>query len=331
MFRKLIPLNYALLFATVCVAISFLLFSFIDYRIWKPEEIKEHSKRNNENEIKRLPGFTFTNPLLLIEKTSESEKMMPVKKQLEALINGYQMSGTIQNASVYLCQLNQAEWISIGEQEKYLPGSLLKIPELISFYKMNEMEPGLLNKRITYNKAYNLPVEVHFNSKSIELGKTYTIKELLHYMIAYSDNNATMLLNEQMDYGVFQKVFSDLGIPVPDLTKNQLTISASDVSLFLRALYNASYLNSIDSETCIELLSYSDFKIGLIAGLPLNTKTANKYGEAGDGNTSYLNETGIIYIQNSPYLLTVMTKGRDLKLLTKVISNISSTVYTFFN
>jgi hypothetical protein len=40
-----------------------------------------------------------------------------------------------------------------------------------------------------------------------------------------------------------------------------------------------------------------------------------------------LHESAIIYVKDKPYLLTVMTKGKDNKTLSKLIGEISSTVY----
>ena len=57
---------------------------------------------------------------------------------------------------------------------------------------------------------------VAFHSKEIQLGKRYKIRELLEYMISYSDNNATALLNNNLNPKVLQKLFADLNLEVPD-------------------------------------------------------------------------------------------------------------------
>ena len=333
MLQKKVPLHLALLFSIVSIVASWLLLSY-RYKIDKEKTLEAASGKTSETclfDIKRLGGYDYIRPFLYADRPCQSEKLLPVKNQIENLINNYKLSGTINSASVYLRRLNQGEWISAGDAETFNPGSLLKVPELITFFKMNEKTPGLLDRKISYSTPLNIPKKVIFTSKSIELGKTYTIRELLYYMIAYSDNNATMLLNQRMDIGIFQKIFTDLGLPKPDLTQTDIPITAKDYSYFMRVLYSASYLNTEDSEYCTELLSHSDFVQGMLKGLPKDTKAAHKFGEAGDGINAYFSESGIIYIHNSPYLLTVMTKGKDNTILPVVISDISQKIYYMIN
>ena len=146
-------------------------------------------------------------------------------------------------------------------------------------------------------------------------------------MIVYSDNNATILLNNIIDKGVFKKVFTDVGLAEPDFSAREYPISAQDFSIFMKELFNASYLSKEDSEACLELLSKSDFRDGLINGLPVNCATAHKFGEGGDMNLPNFSESAIVYCGKKPYLLTVMVKGKQMQQLPKVISDISKKVY----
>lgn len=326
MINKKISLPIALIMTTAGIGISYIATTAFNHSK-SIEPILERDNQFCNNYSTRLKGYEFVSPLLFGEQSCESPKLQTVKLQLEDIIEKYKSEGVIQNASVYIRKLNQGEWISIGDAEKYNPGSLLKVPELICFFKMKEKDPEILNKKITYSVALNLPKQATIVSKSIELGKTYTIRELLYYMIAYSDNYATMLLNFQMDMDVFKKVFTDMGLSQPNVNSNDIPITAKQYSYFMRTLYNASYLSAEDSEYCTELLSHSDFKDGMLNGLPKDIKVVHKFGEAGDGMNAHFNETGIIYVNKSPYLLTVMTKGKNNSLLPGVVSNISKTVY----
>ena len=327
MFKKKIPLHYALLMTIAGIVSSWVFVSYRSQHNTESEEVADNSIQPCKPDVRRLNGYDYIRPLLYADRPCQSDKLLPVRNQVQNLIDRYKVSGTINTASVYLRELNQGEYISIGDPEKYNPGSLLKVPELITFFKMNEKNPGLLDTKISYSTPLVLAKQAHFISKSIELGKTYSIKELLYYMIAYSDNNATMLLNQRMDLGIFKKVFTDLGLSQPDMSAKDIPISAKEYSYFMRVLYNASYLNIEDSEFCTELLSHSDFVQGLVSGLPKDTKVAHKFGEAGDGTNAHFSESGIVYIHNSPYLLTVMTKGKDNTKLPAVISDISKTVF----
>ncbi|MEO6490145.1 MAG: serine hydrolase [Ferruginibacter sp.] len=326
MFKKKISLSFAIILMVAGIGISYFLMIKIGRKA-PVEAVSDNAVMNCTYNLTRLGGYEFIRPLLFSEEECESQKLIPIKNELQSLISGYKNSGVITNASVYIRKLEQGEWISIGEGEQYYPGSLLKVPELITFMKMNERSPGLLDKKITYSTALNLPKQAIYVSKSIEVGKTYSIRELIYYMIAYSDNYATMLLNQQMDVNIFKKVFIDLGIPEPDLTKKDIPITAKNYSYFMRALFNASYLSIDDSEYCTELLSHSDFTGGMLNSLPRDIKVVHKFGEAGDGIDAHFNESGIIYINKSPYLITIMTKGKRNNDLPPIVSMISKKVF----
>ena len=218
----------------------------------------------------------------------------------------------------------------INEYEKFWPGSLMKVPTLITFLKMNETSPGLLNRELKYSHVFTTDKNVNIISKkAIELGHSYTVRELLTSMIINSDNNATLLLATIMNITVFNKVYTAIGLEAPDWNKGDFPISVKDYSLFMRILYNGSYLNNTDSEFAIELLTRCDYKDGILKAIPGSIAVAHKFGEAGDPNLFQLHESGIVFLNNNPYLLTIMTTGTDMKKLPEVLQQISAKVYQF--
>ena len=326
MLTRKIPVYLVFLLTTIAAIITYVVLS----SFFQPTILPVQDKSLSRCDISRtrLSGFQYIHPLLYVDVHCEAESLLPVKNELTRLIGNYAAEGTISVAAVYLRDLNQGDWISIGENEKFNPGSLMKVPELICFMKMNQKQPGLLEKRIAYPQPLITDKKAHYLSKSIVPGHTYTIRELLYYMIAYSDNNATMVLNQIMDTAVFKKVFTDLGLQEPNMAAHDIPISAREYSLFMRILYNATYLSNQESEYCTELLTHSDFEKGMISGLPANIPVAHKFGEAGDNNNlAHFSESGIIYIGNSPYLLTVMTKGRSMDNLPSVIAAITKKTF----
>lgn len=280
--------------------------------------------------IKRLNGFQFIHPLLFAEPQTESSQLYGCKNTINNIINKHKSIGDISSASVYIREFKQANWISINGNELYSPGSLLKVPELIAFYKMNEKQPGFLDKEIEYkNKVSTDNRVISFESNHIQVGKKYTIKELLNYMIVYSDNEATMLLNSLVDRNVFSNVFTDIGLKQPDFNSPDYKITANEYSLFLKELYNGSYLNFANSEACLLLLSKSVFRNGLLKELPMNCKVAHKFGEGGQSTAPNFSEAAVVYAGENPYIITIMIKGYDMKVLPSVTAEISKNVYDF--
>ena len=280
---------------------------------------------------KRVDGYKYIRPIMFVVDDSESEQLSDLKQRITSIIDKYKNVGEVNNASVYLKEYGNNYWITVNDDVKYDPGSLFKVPVLITILKMNELHPGFLNKSIKYSETVNAGKNIAFADKSIKLGNTYTIRELLTYMIKYSDNNATILLEKNMDSSVLQKLFKDIGLEVPNIYASQYLFNAKGYSYFMRIIYNAGYLSFEDSEFAGELLGESNFKDGILKGLPSNVRVAHKFGESGNQIEKQLHESALIYLNNKTYLLTIMTRGKDNANLSKLIAEISQLVYNEMN
>ena len=282
---------------------------------------------NCAEKVVRNKNYKFISPILYVENECESPNLSPLKNTLQKIIDQNVANKTIHNASIFLIKFNTNEALLINKNEKYAPGSLLKISILIAMLKMSEKDNNLLDKKITFtqtSKNNKVPTIV---SNSIKIGQSYTIKELLKYMIVYSDNNAASLIAKNIDGTILKLLFSDIGLSTPDLNSNDLFLSVNELSFFMRVIYSGNYLTKANSEFALELLSQGDYKNGLLKDIPSTIIIAHKFGESGNEVEKQLHETGIIYANNNPYLLTVMTKGNNRDELANFISEISKTVY----
>ncbi|MFZ4797685.1 MAG: serine hydrolase [Bacteroidia bacterium] len=295
------------------------------------DNLKYVSSECKDYKLKRLSGYKYAMPLIFVDNSCQSEKLSTLKNELNGLFTKYKENGILNSASLYLKDYNTNNWIAINENETYSPGSLLKVPALITLLKMSEKNPGFLNKRITFNKHYDVQINPLFLSKSIKFGETYTVKELISFMIKYSDNNATILLNEVIDVKVFKKLFKDFGLKDFDWYSSDYLMTVTDYSIFLPALFNASYLTIENSEYALELLSKSDFEEGFSKGIPTNVSMAEKFGESGNLDMKELHETAIVYLANKPYIITIMTKGKVLDKLPQVLKEVSFLAYNHLN
>lgn len=282
-------------------------------------------------DIKRLNGLKYIKPLMFADEECESDDLSGLKQRISDIINRYKANQDVTNASFFLKKTDNNDWTGLNEDELYQPGSLFKVPVLITILKMNEMHPGFLNKSVIYDQKYEVDKKAAYATKSIQFGHSYTIRELLDYMIKYSDNYATILLEKNMDVAVFTKLFDDMGLKTPSENDPNYFISVKQYSYFMRAIYNAAYLTIEDSELAAEILTHCDFKDGIMKGLPAGTLVAHKFGESGDQNSKQLHESAIVYLNGNPYLLTIMTKGTDNQKLSQLITEISQAVYLEMN
>ena len=303
---------------------------FVTRYVYAHRNEKETSNKSEYN-IKRLSGYKFIQPLLSAKPSSESEEYIEVKRSVEDLIQEYKDKGVLEAASVYLRDFDQGNWFHAYDTGRYLPGSILKISVLMTYLKMDEENPGVLERKITYEKNYITKAVQNIVTKGIEFGKTYTIRQLLEYMIEYSDNKASLILNENMDVNILKKIFTDLNIKPPEKDAVIYELSARECSRFMEVLFNATYLNNKNSEYAMTLLTKSHFSDGIVKGVPeSDLLIAHKFGESGNIINRQLHETAVLYLKNKPYLITIMTLGKnnvDLSSLAEVLQGISNRIY----
>lgn len=292
-------------------------------------------KDESEDKEIRQSGYTFINPLLECEMDDSdiSSKYIPFENEAKEHIQDYISKNTkLKDVSVYFRSLNNGPWFGINEEQEFSPASLLKVTLAMAYYKRSESDPGLLEKKILFSDGGLQETYQNLKpSRSLQQGKEYNINELIETMLVYSDNNAMKLLMSEMRSADLNKVYADLGVDFPNVNKPENFMSVKQYASFFRILYNASYLEKNDSEKILKFLSEAEYKSGIVAGVPESIKVSHKFGErefaTADGYVKQLHDCGIIYYSQQPYLLCVMTRGRDFEDLSEGIRNVSNIVY----
>jgi len=283
--------------------------------------------------------YDLLNPIIKYNEWENlmKEKEIDFKTMIENYVNLKLNRWEIEHVSVYFRSLNNGDRIGINEKEYFSPASLMKLPILISYLKKSESEKGLLEKKVIYKK--NDQYEETFNQnfepiKDLENGKEYTFKELLEYMIRYSNNEAAIVLQENINLEQILATFYDVWLWFPVLVdwKFDNNIKVKDYATFFRILFNSSYLNKENSEWALELLSTTVFNDGIKEVLPKNIQVAHKFGERWiiwpDGTEQkQLHDCGIIYYPQHPYILCLMTRWYDWDKLKWILQDISKIVY----
>lgn len=272
--------------------------------------------------------FPFINPLLECEEAEELfSELRPFKQELLALLEQLKADGLAKEISIYFRDLNNGPWTGINEKEDFQPASLSKVPLMIGVLKLAEKDPELLQKKILYDGPMDLHQKLP-DGVGLETGKRYTIMEILHSLIAYSDNRSVWILDKLYTQKALRDpVFRELGIPSLEESPD-MAISMKNYASFFRVLYNASYLNREMSDLALRILSESEMKDALVAGIPPSVPVAHKFGRMNlDPENPEMHDCGIIYYPGHPYLLCVMTKGDNTEKQTIAIREISAFVY----
>lgn len=282
----------------------------------------------------RLKGeYKFINPLLEFDNSQESTLLIAktLEKRITQFIDSVKTANTVSHISYYYRDLNNGQWIGIGEHENFSPASLLKVPIMIAALKKAETNPTFLRKKINYDKPFDSGLVPNVTDSTIKPGNSYTIDTLIYKMIIFSDNEARLLLLQNIEVPLLTKVYTDIGIDVSRFDDSQDFMSVKTYSNFFRLLYNATYLNKEYSEKALEMLSHSHFYKGLPANLPKGTVIAHKFGERGyvDAPIRQLHDCGIVYKGITPYLIGVMTRGVNIDTQAKIIADISKLTYDY--
>jgi hypothetical protein len=257
-----------------------------------------------------------------------------LENRLEETIKEEVRNGNILEGSVYVRDLGRSLWVGVNEDKKYAPASLFKLPIAIAIYKTAEVNPSLLQENFIYTQeiaALNFSAPSDERS-SLVIGKSYSFDELVKLMLIDSDNGAKDLLASKIDPTIIDQLFKDAGVEAPRLGETY-TISPKTYAFFFRMLYNGSYLGRANSQKLLEIFTKTNFKDGIVAGVKKNVLVAHKFGifdledKENGREVIGLHDCGIVYNEDSPYLICVMTKGFNENSLKQVIAKLSAITY----
>lgn len=281
-----------------------------------------------EAEFRYLNGRVLCGDTDVIRKTSYAA----TKRDIENLIAAAKGDG-VTSAAVYFRDLVHGPVFGINELTAFAPASLLKLPTAMVFMNAAEQQEGVLGAQVRYEGEAAVGEQRIPPRESAKEGETYAISDLLHMMLSFSDNASYQALDgflrqEPQRQALRKETFQELGLLDPE-SRTETTLSVRGYASLYTLLFNASYLNPADSEQVLSWLSESGYREGLVAGVPASVTVAHKFGERiRDDDTKELHDCGIVYFPGNPYLLCVMTRGSDWDALTRLIADISKTVYT---
>jgi beta-lactamase class A len=250
----------------------------------------------------------------------------PVKDKLMSVKTKYS-----ETSYIYFSYLNNAAWVGLGEKEKFIAASTIKVPLAMSIYKA--VEEGKLSLSDEYTLQESDLDDRFGELYKDEVDKTFTIQELLRIMLEQSDNTATRALinvmKERRITDLFSEVYDFMGWEYdksagPGL--DYLNINLKTLSNMFLALYNATYVNIEHSEQILEHLDNSPFDNQITAGVPKQVPVAHKIG-VNAPNNSY-SDCGIVYAPNRHYILCLAFLGTEDRA-NNFMSEVSKEIYQY--
>lgn len=274
------------------------------------------------------PEYRLINPLLFSDNAkSDSSYARELENKLAGYVKESKATSSIQSISIYFRDLNSGQWTGVDEDALYKPSSMLKVLAMMAALKVAESDQSILNERLLFHKEVS--GGMYYEGTTTITDGYYSLSKLISVMIESSDNDAFLaIVSDQRINNEFTQAYNMLHLPPAGLVDSASDfMSPKSYATLFRILYNSTFFSWQVSEKVLELLSKTNFDKGLVAGVPANIEVAHKFGE----NTDELHDCGIIYYPEHPYLLCVMTKGSDLKVLEGIIAGASKTVYNYVN
>ncbi|MDO8589721.1 MAG: serine hydrolase [bacterium] len=208
--------------------------------------------------------------------------------------------------SIYIEFLNTGANININPENRFVPKSLAKIP--MAFAVMGMIEAGTWTRGQTLALEEGDRTSASSNIHTQPVGTKFTVEKLLEELLIRSDNTAYNILARNIPQSKLGALQEALGLD--DLFNEKGEVTSKEFSRTIRALYTASYLNRENSELILELLNHAEFKDFLRQPVPETIPFPHKYG-MGPSTNSY-SDSGIVYLPNRPYLITVMVEVRGI-------------------
>lgn len=276
-------------------------------------------------------GGKFTNPLLECEISGDTiaSKKIDFTPKLNDFVNDINKKYQISDMSIYFRDLNNGPIVGINQNISFSPASLLKVPVLISYLKWSEDDQSIMEKKIIYSEKINVGFSQEYApTVDLEIGKTYSIKELIEIMIKYSNNEALIVLHRELPKNYQEELYTLLGVDPKLIYSPTEKLTVRQYSIFFRILFNASFISRKNSEYALDILSQTSFTKGLRAGVPDGINVSHKFGERKiENDKQQFHDCGIVYYPNHPYLLCVMTRGQYVTDLISVLRQTSEFVY----
>ena len=229
--------------------------------------------------------------------------------------------------------------LSTGYRASYDAGrsmpaaSTIKIPVMVEVFRALELGHFDLQHRVTL-RAH----DKDWGSGELcdaPAGSSYSVGELLDKMIDISDNTATNMLIRLVGLHHINATMSSFGLDRTRLTgdirtdgwsiRSALRTSPDDLTHLLALMAQHRLVDAWSSSQMVAILEGQEHNSLIPQPLPDDVAIAHKTGTLNDT----LNDAGIVFAGQSPYVIVVMTTGLpSLDVGRAFIRSISRTAYS---
>jgi beta-lactamase class A len=233
--------------------------------------------------------------------------------------------------------LTSRQTFFLQPDEVFPQASSIKIAVLAEFYRQAQEGKLKLTDLYTVQKS-----DLVFDSdimNGLTPGVTQiTLRDLATMMVAVSDNSATNVLINRVGMENVNALLDSLGLARTRLRRKMMDLKAAsegrenigtprEMMTLLDALYRGKVLNKELTDDFFTMLS-THKESWIPRDLPSGIKIANKPGEL----EAVRNDSGVIFVENRPYILCVMTTYlHNEREGEQAIADVSGATYHLFD
>jgi beta-lactamase class A len=243
-----------------------------------------------------------------------------LKQQLQAYVQSRAEEGRI---GIYFRDLKEGNGFGINEQEPIAAASSIKAP--IVLYLFQQVADGTIS--LEEEMAYQAATDYSSGTGVIQFfaadGAPYSLGVLANLAITLSDNIAWHMLERRLGKDNIANYLRSLG-GTTVYPEGQNISTAQDMGAYLQAILDFRAVQPELGERLIDYMSHTIWdQDGIPNGVPAEVRVAHKVGSL----QQVANDIGIVFLENRPYILAVMTDG--LQDGFAAIAEISKMVYNY--
>jgi beta-lactamase class A len=276
------------------------------------------------------------------EHSTSSEKQQVLWQKLESSIHeiDHHLDGVM---GVAIEDLTTGQKLLLHEDEVFPQASSIKIAVLAELYHQAQLSADGASGKAKLSDPYTVNAGDLVADSDILLGLTPSVTRLTNHdlatmVVAVSDNSAANILIDRVGMDNVNRLMDSLGLAHTRLRRKMMDVKAAsegrenistprEMMILLEQIYRGKVLNKEMTESFLKMLS--THKASYIPrDLPDDVRTANKPGEL----EGVRNDCGIVFAQNRPYVICVMTTYlRNERDGEEAITRVSSAAYQMFD
>lgn len=312
--NKLNKLKLIIIFETILIIILIILL-YLTPSIIQPEQLEK----------KLLSSKIYTG--LLPSENYLILNFKPLEKDIQEYINNQKL-----NISVFVLNMRDGASFGIDEDYSFEPASLNKLPIAMIILKKIEEGKLSLDTILQIQDKDRDPLSGTLYNESIN---ELSVRDLLYYMLAKSDNAAFKVLGKYVSIEDLQYLSTYINYYNNDINytinhpPNIYKITPKATGNLFLSLYFSTILKPEHSEMILSYLTNTTFNIKEYAKLPSDIIVAQKHGSYFYENKNYFHSCGILYIKDSRIFYCIMSRDLYREEAYKTVGEIVNKIYNY--